>query len=152
MMSFVKQLSSYPALRSYVESLCPIPAGTFQMGSVTGYVIEKPVHGVTLSAFRMGATPVTVAIWKEYCTATKSALATAPEWGFLDDHLMVNVSRTDIMGIDCTGGFCAWASDVARFRLTLPTEAQFEYAARGGVYDQDFPWGKPLMIPRYGHR
>jgi sulfatase modifying factor 1 len=141
MMSFVKQLSSYPALRSYVESLCPIPAGTFQMGSATGYVIEKPVHSVTLSAFRMGATPVTVAIWKEYCAATKTALPTAPEWGFLDDHPIVNVSWSDIMGIDGNGGFCAWASNVAGFRLTLPTEAQFEYAAHGGMYDQDYPWG-----------
>jgi formylglycine-generating enzyme required for sulfatase activity len=58
-----------------------IPAATFQMGSATGYVIEKPLHGVTLSAFRMGATPVTVAIWKEYCAATKTALPTAPGVG-----------------------------------------------------------------------
>lgn len=68
------------------------PAGTFQMGSATGYVIEKPVHSVTLSSFRMGATPVTVATWKEYCAATTTALPTAPEWGFLDDHPVVNVS------------------------------------------------------------
>lgn len=77
-MSFSKQLSRYPALKAYVESLCPIPAGTFQMGCVSGYAIEKPVHRVTLSAFRMGATPVTVAVWKEYCAATKSPLPDAP--------------------------------------------------------------------------
>jgi len=141
MMSFGKQLSSYPALRAYVESLCPIPAGTFQMGSATGYVIETPVHAVTLSAFRMGAMPVTVAFWKEYCSAAGASLPIAPEWGFLDDHPIVNVSWSDIMGIDGNGGFCAWASNVAGFRLTLPTEAQYEYAARGGMYDQDFPWG-----------
>jgi formylglycine-generating enzyme required for sulfatase activity len=134
-------LSKYPALSAYINAMCTIPAGTFQMGSATGYVIEKPVHSVTLSVFRMGATPVTVAIWKEYCAATKTPLPAAPEWGFLDEHPIVNVSWDDIMGIDGPGGFCAWASDVAGFRLTLPTEAQFEYAACGGVYDQDFPWG-----------
>jgi formylglycine-generating enzyme required for sulfatase activity len=45
------------------------------------------------------------------------------------------------MGLDGKDGFCTWASDVAGFRLTLPTEAQFEYASFGGVYDQEFPWG-----------
>jgi len=103
--------SENPALSAYINAICTIPAGTFQMGSATGYVIEKPVHSVTLSAFRMGATPVTVAIWKEYCAATKTPLPTAPEWGFLDDHPVVNVSWSDIMGIDGTGGFSAWASD-----------------------------------------
>ena len=121
--------------------MCTIPAGTFQMGSATGYVIEKPVHGVTLSAFRMGATPVTVAIWKEYCAATGTPLPIAPEWGFLDDHPTVNVSWSDIMGMDGNGGFSAWASDVAGFRLTLPTEAQFEYASLGGKPPASFPWG-----------
>jgi formylglycine-generating enzyme required for sulfatase activity len=133
--------SEYPALSAYINAMCTLPGGTFQMGSATGYVIEKPVHSVTLSAFRMRATPVTVAIWKEYCAATKTPLPAAPEWGFLDDHPVVNVSWTDIMGMDGNGGFCAWASNVAGFRLNLPTEAQFEYAACGGMYDQDFPWG-----------
>jgi formylglycine-generating enzyme required for sulfatase activity len=83
------------------------------LGRASGFVIEILVHRVTLSAFRMGATPVTVAIWKEYCAATGTSLPIAPEWGFLDDHPVVNVSWNDIMGMDGTGGFCAWASDVA---------------------------------------
>ena len=45
------------------------------------------------------------------------------------------------MGTDGKGGFCAWASDIAGFRLTLPTEAQFEYAARGGQSGLAYPWG-----------
>jgi formylglycine-generating enzyme required for sulfatase activity len=105
------------------------------------YDAEKPVHSVTLSAFRMGATPVTVSVWKEYCAATGISLPVAPSWGLLDDHPVVNVSWNDIMGSNGKGGFCAWASDIAGFRLTLPTEAQWEYAARGGVDDQEFPWG-----------
>jgi formylglycine-generating enzyme required for sulfatase activity len=135
------RLNDYPALRAYVESLRSIPAGTFQMGSSSGESDLKPVHSVTLSAFRMGATPVTVAVWREYCAALGIALPEAPPWGLLDSHPIVNVSWNDIMGADSKGGFCAWASDIAGFRLTLPTEAQWEYAARGGVGGNEFPWG-----------
>lgn len=135
------RLTDYPALRAYVESLRPIPAGTFEMGSSTGDPNEKPVHSVTLSAFRMGATPVTVAVWKEYCAATGTQLPSAPSWGLLDDHPVVYVSWNDIMGSDGKGGCCAWASDIAGYRLTLPTEAQFEYASRGGQSGFDYPWG-----------
>jgi formylglycine-generating enzyme required for sulfatase activity len=139
--SFTKRLTDYPALKAYVESLRSIPAGTFQMGSTSGEANQKPKHTVRLSAFRMGATPVTVAVWKEYCAATGIALPLAPSWGWLDDHPIVNVSWNDIMGVDGKGGFCAWASDIAGFRLTLPTEAQWEYAARGGQDGLQYPWG-----------
>lgn len=134
------RLTDYPALKAYVESLRPIPAGTFQMGG-TKYDSEKPIHSVSLSAFRMGSTPVTVAVWKEYCAATGTTLPSAPSWGLLDDHPVVNVSWNDIMGSDGNGGFCVWASDIAGFRLTLPTEAQFEYASRGGQSGFEYPWG-----------
>ena len=141
MTSLGKQLSGYPALNTYIEAMCTIPAGTFQMGSESGAADERPIHSVTISAFRMGATPITVANWKEYCIATGTTLPPAPDWGLLDDHPIVNVSWTDIMGVNCNGGFCAWASDVAGFRLTLPTEAQFEYATLGGKHQASFPWG-----------
>jgi sulfatase modifying factor 1 len=135
------RLTDYPALKAYIESLRPIPAGTFQMGSSSGQSDERPKHTVKLSAFRIGATPVTVAVWKEYCSATGIALPPAPSWGLIDDHPVVNVSWNDIMGSDGKGGFCAWASDIASIRLTLPTEAQWDYAARGGQSGLEYPWG-----------
>jgi sulfatase modifying factor 1 len=134
-------LAKYPSLRAYVTTLKTIPAGSFQMGSSTAHPEEKPVHSVTLSAYRMGATPVTAAVWKEYCAATGTKLPEAPSWGFLDDHPVVNVSWNDIMGVDGKSGFCAWASEVAGFCLALPTEAQFEYAACGGQSRLVYPWG-----------
>jgi formylglycine-generating enzyme required for sulfatase activity len=135
------RLSDYPALRTYIEGLRSIPAGTFEMGSNSGQADEKPKHSVRLSAFRMGSTPVTVAVWKEYCAATGTALPEMPAGGFDDYHPVVNVSWRDIMGFDGKGGFCAWASSIAGDSLSLPTEAQFEYASRGEQADRDYPWG-----------
>ena len=142
------RLKDYPALRRYLASLKTIPKGTFQMGSASGTSDERPLHTVRLSAFRMGATSVTVAVWKEYCAATKTPLPDAPPWGLLDDHPVVNVSWDEIMGLDGKGGFCAWASDIAGFRLTLPTEAQFEYASRGGQDGLAYPWGDTFDVTK----
>ena len=133
-------LTDYPATKAYLDSLQLCPGGTFKMGG-NKTDAEKPVHSVSMSAFRIGATPVTFAVWKEYCASTGTGLPAAPEWGLLDDHPVVNVSWTDIMGSDGKGGFCSWVSDIAGFRLTLPSEAQFEYAARGGQDGLTYPWG-----------
>ena len=98
------RITDYPALRAYVKALRAIPAGRFQMGG-TNFSYEKPVHSVMLSAFRMGVTPVTVAVWKEYCVGSGIALPSAPSWGLLDSHPVVIVSWNDIMGSNGKGGF-----------------------------------------------
>jgi formylglycine-generating enzyme required for sulfatase activity len=108
---------------------------------------EKPIHSVTLSAFRMGATPVTVAVWKEYCAATGATLPSAPTWGLLDNHPVVNVSWNDIMGSDGKSGYCAWASRVAGVSLILPSEAQWEYSAKDGK-DSKYPWGNEFDVSK----
>lgn len=110
------------------------------MGSTSGPSDQRPKHTVRMSAFRMGATPVTVAVWKEFCAATKTPLPDAPPWGLLDDHPVVNVSWDEIMGIDGNSGICAWASHVSGLRLLLPTEAEFECAAHGGPDGLAYPW------------
>ncbi len=131
-----------PLLNAYVAAMRPIPGGTFTMGDDRSlHSGEKPAHPVTLSAFRMGATPATVGMWREYCATQGLAMPEAPEWGWIDDHPMVHVSWEDIMGADGKGGFCAWASGVAGVRLTLPTEAQWEYCARDGGKPIEYPWG-----------
>lgn len=134
------RLDQYPALKSYISTLRPLPAGRFEMGEYSPATGKDFFHAVRLSAFRMGATPVSVSVWKEYCSAAKLQLTEPPEWGWLDDHPIVNVTWNDVMGVNAKGGFCAWASMIAGFDLTLPTEAEFEYASRGrnGLV---YPWG-----------
>lgn len=131
----------YPQLGNYIGAMKPISGGTFLMGVASKNIdASDDVHEVTLSNFRMGTTPVTVALWKEYCSDAKLPLPEAPTWGLLDDHPVVFVSWDDIIGKDGRGGFCAWANERSGENLSLPTEAQFEYAARSRGKDTLYPW------------
>ena len=125
--SDVLSLSAPRTLAEYKAQMASIPGGSFLMGS-NGGDNEKPVHKVTLSPFKMGRTPVTVSMWKEYCRATGEVMPDRPAWGWIDDHPMVNVSWEDAQA------YCVWA------KLQLPTEAQWEYAAKGGR-NTKYPWG-----------
>jgi formylglycine-generating enzyme required for sulfatase activity len=78
--------------------------------------------------FKMGRTEVTVAMWKEYCAATGKAMPTAPPHGWVDNHPMVKVSKTDCME------YGDWAG------LRLPSGEEWDLAATGGD-GRNFPWG-----------
>ncbi len=136
-------------IKQYVSQMRRIPGGRFTMGRT--YSIddefglcedEVPAHLVDISTFRMGATLVTVGMWREYVRASKQlSMPKVPDWDWIDDHPIVNVSWYDIMGRDGEGGYCAWASRVSGLRLSLPTEAQWEYASKEGQRNLKYPWG-----------
>ena len=137
----MNQLSNYPHLKWYVSKLRSIPGGKYRWGASP--VGKKSGIPISMSPFRMGATPVTWGMWKEYRQSLSVPgkgikLPLDPGWGYPDDHPVVNVSWEDIMD---PGGFCEWASRVSGFKLTLPTAAQWEYAARGGKDGLEYPWG-----------
>lgn len=137
----MNQLLAYPHLRWYVSSLRSIPGGKYRFGASPAD--KKSGTPITMSPFRMGATPVTWGMWKEYRQSVsvpgkEIKLPSDPGWGYPDDHPVVNVSWEDIMN---PSGFCEWASGLAGFKLTLPTQAQWEYAARGGKDGLEYPWG-----------
>jgi formylglycine-generating enzyme required for sulfatase activity len=126
-----------PHISKYLQSMERIEAALFDMGSTTSDN-QQPVHKVSLTSFRIGSKPFNVAAWREYCLATGSSMPDAPEWGWIDDHPIVNVSWNDIMG---NNGFCSWLKSVTGQNYELPTEAQWEYVARGGDKCRNFPWG-----------
>ena len=109
-----------------------IPAGEFLMGSAAAdnqaSPTEKPQHTVYLDAYYIYKNEVTVAQYRQFCIATGHAMPEAPQWGLLDDHPVVNVSWDD------ASAYAQWAG------VCLPTEAQWEKAARGGD-GRVFPWG-----------
>ncbi len=99
-----------------------VPAGAFKMGDTfgDGFTHERPVHMVQLDEFYLAQTPVTVAQYQVFCKVTRKEMPDPPEWGWFDDHPMVNVTWQDAVD------FCKWVG------VRLPTEAEWEYAAREG--------------------
>jgi formylglycine-generating enzyme len=117
-----------------------IPAGKFLRGSDSSTEAdEKPQKEVMVSEYQIGIVPVTVGMYEEYVAATKGAkMPDAPkdfnqDWS-KKDHPMVNVSWHDAQK------FAEWATKVAKITLLLPSEAQWEKAARG-VDGREYPWG-----------
>ena len=114
-----------------------VKGGTFQMGSYSGDDDEKPVHSVTVSDFYMGEFEVTQALWQEVMGTSvyqqrDKANTSWPMRGVGADYPMYYVSHSE------AEEFCARLNQRFRSQLpvgysfALPTEAEWEYAARGG--------------------
>lgn len=109
-----------------------VEGGTFQMGATSeqGSVAEsneKPVHSVTLSSFYMGETEVTQALWK-------AVMGDNPSY-FLGDDLPVEQVRWD----DCQK-FISKLNQMTGKNFRLPSEAEWEYAARGGKKSRGYKY------------
>ncbi len=109
-----------------------IPAGEFVMGSTAfdAGPTETPLTRVTLSRFYMSRFPVTNAEYEQFDPT--HARKRAPGAG--DKHPVVYVSSLEAIK------FCQWLSSRERKKYRLPTEAEWEYAARG-TDGRKYPWG-----------
>ncbi|MBR5893038.1 MAG: SUMF1/EgtB/PvdO family nonheme iron enzyme [Bacteroidaceae bacterium] len=106
-------------------TMVAVAGGTFNMGSNDGYSDEKPVHSVTLSDYYIGETEVTQELWK-------AVMGSNPSYFKGDKNPVEQVSYNDC--IDFINKLnillAGQLPDGRKFRL--PTEAQWEFAARGG--------------------
>ena len=103
--------------------------GSFAMGSNED-ASEKPVRQVTVKPFAMGKFPVSVQEWNA-CAAAKACGFTATG---KDDAPVTNISWNDAKQ------YVAWLAETTRKPYRLPSEAEWEYAARGGTQTR-YWWG-----------
>ncbi len=96
-----------------------VEGGTFAMGSNDGYDNERPVHIVTLDSYYIGETEITQAQWRAIMGSNPSSYTG-------DNRPVENVSWNEAQE------FCKKLSELTGKKYVLPTEAQWEYAARGG--------------------
>jgi len=119
-----------------------VTSGAFAMGSKgpDSQANEQPVTNVTISRFYLSRFPITNAQYE--CFDRSHAARRAP-WAD-DQHPVVYVSALD------AERFCEWLSRLEGRRYRLPTEAEWEYAARG--FDgRSYPWGENLDAGCYAN-
>lgn len=104
-----------------------VEGGTFLMGSEIGNFNEEPVHSVTLSGYYIGETEVTQEMWQAVMGSNPSE--------FKGDNLPVERVSWD----DCQE-FISKLNQKTGRRFALPTEAQWEFAARGGNKSQGYKY------------
>lgn len=151
-----------------LPELALIPAGEFVMGAVDGEDDQLPAHTVDVDAFLMSVTPVTNAQYARFVRQTnhrapaiydlplvvtaggpareRNFRATSQPYVWTDGEPAPDRSLhpvTFVRWADAVA-YCAWLSSETGRTVRLPTEAEWEKAARGGAKDQRYPWGNRL--------
>jgi formylglycine-generating enzyme len=151
-------------IQTGTDNMVSFEGGIFLMGSDQGLLNEKPVHEVIVKPFRIGKYLVTVSEFRKFMAATgyrtdadkfgdsgvfdfnaqNWILTPGANWEYpmgkqglraADDHPVTQVSWNDATA------YCAWLGK------RLPTEAEWEYAARcGGKSNTRFSWGNTLIV------
>jgi sulfatase modifying factor 1 len=125
------------------HQLLRIPAGNFWMGDDAGRADERPRHEVHLAGFAAARTPVTNGEYACFLDATGHEPPRFWRQAPFDGE------RQPVVGVNWQDAidYCAWLSEQLGRLCRLPTEAEWEYAARGGAERLAYAWGEePPLI------
>lgn len=114
-----------------------IPAGSFLMGSEQEQENERPRHRVWLDCFGIARFPVTNGEYNPFLEETQKP----PPLFWLDP--IFSDENQPVVGVtwDEAVAYCQWLSERTKQMFRLPTEAEWERAARGGKEGALYPWG-----------
>ena len=114
-----------------------LPGGEFVMGADDRRRDERPAHRVTIAPFRAAERPVSN---DEYATFVSQTNAQPPPFW---SQVSFRLSHAPVVGISWhdAASYCDWLSEQVGARFRLPTEAEREFAARGGLDGADWPQG-----------
>lgn len=120
------------------------------MGSEIGQDNERPVHGIWIDTFQLAAHQVSNEQYTTFLRATASL--PPPFW----NDPQFNHPQQPVVGVSWYEAqkYCDWLAAARERPYRLPTEAEWERAARGGPEGALFPWGDapPESLPNYAHR
>ena len=130
-------MNSMSAAPSVSLDLLPVPAGSFLMGCDTGRDEEQPVHRVWVDAFLLGVFPVRNRDYEPFLRVTGHP--PPPFWNHADfhhpDQPVAAVSWFEAVK------YCDWLRGISGKQYRLPTEAEWERAARAGREGELYTWG-----------
>jgi formylglycine-generating enzyme required for sulfatase activity len=162
----MKKITFYPTLlillitlfafkNTLIETdLIQVKGGTFKMGSknsdTSAELDEQKEHSVTLNTFEISKFEITVWEWKQFIKANKMKMPIKPSWGWQDNYPINGITWNEAIA------YCNWLSTkeklqpcyskkgpnfVCNFKANgyrLPTEAEWEFAAKGGTNSKGF--------------
>ena len=130
--------------------LMPIPGGSYLMGCDRGRDEEQPVHTVWVDGFLLAPYPVRNREYNQFLQATGTP---APPYAGNPDFRHPEQPVVAVSWFEAVK-YCDWLSAASGRRYRLPTEAEWERAARAGREGALYPWGDepPLEHPAYLER
>jgi formylglycine-generating enzyme required for sulfatase activity len=152
---WIKKAQDAIILATFEPEMVKVQGGSFQMGSNDGRSDEKPVHSVSVNGFYIGKYELTVGHYLQFCKETNGNW---PDWleagnsqnvetGWNSFYKGKGYSRTGSENLPIVGiswndavAYCQWLSKKTNKKYRLPTEAEWEFAAKGGNQNKSFTY------------